>query len=149
MIREFYAVTSTSLYRVVDSDPEDRGRPTATKISCRSDSRIPVGGKIGGGELLSIGKQLIPFIPEGGGTTSYERRIELVNVRYWVMNSSFIVGLFLDEKVAQGCFASKGLERADPRWRKETEEVLASIPDDHPTLVVCRDQHLGLVFAKA
>ncbi len=102
MIHEFYAVTQTSIYKV--SDQREDGYPEIVKIALKGKSKMPVGHKLSGGPMVAICKFLILYIPEGGGITSFERRIENVNTRYWGGNTSFIVALFKDEEGARKCF---------------------------------------------
>ena len=95
--------------------------------------------------MLAICRQLIPFIPEGGGITSFERRIEMVNTRYWGTPSATIVALFATLEEALAIVNSKKLNHCDVRWMTQTQAVLELIGEDHPTFVVCHDVNLGLV----
>ena len=104
MIHEFLAVTMTSVYHVkdgIDEKGNQYGGPTAQKIALRGESKVPVGGHLKNGTMLAICDQLIMYIPEGGGITSFERKIELVNTRYWGGNSSQIVALFLVDEIEE------------------------------------------------
>ena len=113
--------------------------PALEKIALNGESSIPVGEKhVGNGQLLSIGKQLILFIPEGGGYLgSLERRVEMVNTRYHTFNTSLVVALFIKKTEALKCFNSKDLKECDERWIKETKEVLQAIGKEHPAFSIC------------
>lgn len=143
-ITDFYATTLTSVYHVRAKDPL---YPTAEKIALRGKSEVGVGGKLQKGTMLAVCDQLILYIPEGGGYTSFERRIEKVNSRYWGENSSPIVGLFLTATEAVDCLASADLQPADTRWLSETKNVLEVIGDDHPCIYVCHHPGLSLLPA--
>src|SRR5271157_1675847 len=103
MLDQFFVVTMTSLYRVFAL--RDEAEPQMEKVALREDeeSRIGVGQKLSG-PMLSVGKQLVAFIPEGGGITSFERELGKVNTRYWLHNTSFVAALFLKEVDAQVYF---------------------------------------------
>ena len=144
VLRKFYAVTLTSLYEV-----EVLGKkiPVLEKLALRGESSIPVGGKfIGEDKILSIGRQLILFIPEGGGYIgSFERKIEQVNTRYWGAQTSPIIALFLKKNEAEKCFKSENQQECDTRWVKETKEVLKAIGEEHPAFSICHWPEMELV----
>ena len=143
MLKKFYAVTKTSVYYVrIDLK---LGSPELTKIALRGDSRIPVGGKITDGTMLSVGEQLIPFIPEGGGVTSFRREIAMVNTRWWGTNTSDVVALFLCKNAALTCHKAKRKKPCDNRWRKETIGVLRAIGKEHPHCSVSTDPSCRLM----
>ena len=131
-LKEFFAVTSTSVYHVKGFTSAG---VTATKIALRDQSRVSVGGKLTG-PMMAIRSQLIAYIPEGGGITSYQRKIELVNTSWWTGNSSPIVALFKDKKSAMACNAQENLSPCDYRWLKETIGVLQLIGEDHPVFYI-------------
>jgi hypothetical protein len=152
MLETFFVVTTTSLYRVLARDPAAHGGPSAEKIALRTESKLKVGDKLSGGDMLSIGKRLISFIPEGGGTTSLQRRIEMVNVTYHLKQSSSIVALFLTEEAARVCFATGSQTPGDSHWRADTEAVMSLLDDKHPTISVClyaASEFLGFKFSDA
>ena len=140
-LKEFFAVTETSVYRVT---MEDSLPAVATKISLRGSSRVAVGEKFSG-PMLAICNQLITYIPEGGGLTSFQRNIESVNTRWWTGNSSPIVALFKDEKSALECSSQKDLKPCDERCLKETIEVLRAIGESHPAFSICSYPGLRLL----
>ncbi len=130
MLKEFYAVTMTSVYRaLIDGS---MGSPALTKIAARDRSRVVIGGKINNGSMLSVGMYLKLFIPEGGGTTSFKREIGLVNTKYWGGGTSAVVALFLTKEDALACNEAQEHRPCDPRWRKETVDVLRAIGKNHP-----------------
>ena len=145
MLRKFYAVTGTSVYFVKDRMSKTDAVPMARKIALKSDSDIGVGQVLRHGTLLAITERLQMYIPEGGGITSFQRKIEKVNTRYWGGHSSDIVALFTSKEEAMKCFESDDLVPRDPRWKAETEDVLSKIGDDHPTFYVCKYPGLSLL----
>ena len=118
MLKEFFTVTMTSIYHVKDSD--EYGCPSAVKIALNGESKFPVGTRLRGGSMLAICQYLQMYIPEGGGITSFQRKIEAVNTRYWGGGTSPIVGLFLKLEDAKSCFGEKDLQPLDPRWQEKT-----------------------------
>jgi hypothetical protein len=133
ILAKFYAVTvsdkSASIYCV-----EDAISPTATKIGLRGESKLKVGAQLTN-QMISVGKWLEAFTPEGRGpmSTSFERDITKVNYAYRTGGmTTYVAALFLEEEQARSCFEHTDIEPSDPRWIKETAEVLAAIGDDHP-----------------
>lgn len=154
MIHQFFAVThveaneshpgATSLYKVEDDD--GKGNPFAEKLALQGESKSPVGGRMGDSyPLLAICRYLQFFLGEGGGITSYERRIEQVNTSWWGRNTAPIVALFFDEDDARKCFECDELQPADERWRDGTRAVLDEIGPDHPVFTVCTYPGLQLM----
>jgi len=140
MFNEFFAVTTTSVYRVF----YDKGKhvASATKIASNGKSEVPVGHDLKGGYMIAICDQLIAYCPEGSGRTSptstFERKIEMVNTTFWGGRTSKIIALFETEAEACSCLSgNKNLEPCDPRWRAETKEVLTKIGDNHPGFEIC------------
>jgi hypothetical protein len=146
-IKEFYAVTQTSVYRVSEGK---NGGPSVKKVFLKGDSSLPVGHSfnVGPGTLVSIGRQIISFIPEGGGQTSFQRKIEMVNTRYWLCNTSFVTALFFTKKEALACVVYKKLKPCDKRWLKQTKLVITAIGDDHKLFPVCHYKEMALIQEK-
>jgi hypothetical protein len=145
MIHQFYAVTTTSVYFVKDRRSKEDPRPLARKIALRGESELSVGTELANGTMIAITKQLQAYIPEGGGITSFQRRIEDVNTQYWGGHSSNIVALFTAKKKAMECFAHSDLQCCDPRWIEETKQVISKIGKDHPSFEVCKWKDLALL----
>ena len=143
----FFAVTATSIYRVVAED--GKGRAFAEKIALKGESKFPVGHKIEDGMMIAIARCLQAYIPEGhswlSSQTSFERRLEDVHSSWWRTGTSPIVALFLSEEAAQACFEQPDLVPCDPRWIDQTKEVLASVGEEHPTISVCHYPKLALI----
>lgn len=97
MLHVFYAVTLTSLYEVKDRRNSTDPSPVAKKIALKGESNIPIGSELENGTMIAITCQIQAYIPEGGGMTSIQRRIEDVNTRYWGGHSSAIVALFTNK----------------------------------------------------
>ena len=144
MIHQFYAVTNTSVYFVKDKE-KNGPNPFARKIALKGESAILVGEDLEGAMMIAITKQLQAYIPEGGGMTSFQRRIEGVNTRYWGGHSSNIIALFTSKKKAMECFHSEDLVDCDSRWIEDTKRVLRLIGDNHPTFEVCHWGDLALI----
>lgn len=143
MIHQFYAVTLTSVYFVKDQMCPSDPSPFARKIALKGESRMALGNELRG-YMLAVTTQLQMFTPEGGGYGSFERKIEMVNTRYWGGHSSPIVALFTTKHMAMKCFKQTDLVECDPRWHTQTKHVLNQIGDEHPKFEVCR--HPGLTL---
>jgi len=126
-LKVFFAVTTTSLYRIewLVNVP----MPVVKKIAMAGQSDVPVGQIITGGYNLGImDKGLVLY-----GT---DRELpEQVDTRYWGGGTSAIVALFLQEDTARECLNSGDLKSLNPRWRQQTEETLEAIGDNHPRFV--------------
>ena len=142
LLKEFYAVTATSVYHVEYDERKVQAR--ATKIVLKGESRVKF-RKVLSGPMLAIIKWLQFYIPEGGGYSSYERRVEKVNVRYWLGNTSNIVALFFNEEEARSCLLNnKNLLSCDPRWLDSTKKVIETIGHEHPVFEVCEYEDMKL-----
>lgn len=144
MLNHFFAVTMTSIYEV--KDRQGNLSPFVKKIVNSGKSTIPVGVTIEGGTMLSIGLQLIVFIPEGGGITSFQRQAGQVNTRFWGGLTSFVVALFLNENEARACLGSDDIESCDPRWIEKTKEVIDKIGEEHPVFSICHSPGMELIL---
>ncbi len=142
-LKEFYAVTATSVYHV-EYDKSKIIQALATKIALRGKSKVKL-GKVLSGPMLAIAKWLQFYIPEGGGLTSYERKVERVNTRYWLGNTSFVVALFFNEVEARDCLlVYDNLLPCDPRWLDSTKKVIEAIGREHPVFEVCEYEDMKL-----
>jgi hypothetical protein len=144
VLDKFYAVTRTSLYELTHA----KGEGIATKIAMRDNSRIAVGERLEGGPVVSVGEQLITFVPEKYGPASpmagFEYDIANVNTRYWGVNSSSIIALFTSKRKAQACLRHDDGVIKDPRWIDETKEVIRCIGPDNHMWSVTRSPRLAL-----
>lgn len=140
-IDEFFAVTETSVYHVRTKG--DDGEPCVVKIALRGNSSIPVGQRLSKTQMISIGKQIIGYIPEKYGSlhqlTGVERDISRVNTTFWGGNTSFVVALFENEADAMKCFDSSDLKPCDSRWIGQTKRVLELIGENHPVFFIPHD----------
>lgn len=121
MLREFLAVTMTSVYHVRDGMNESGSfSPTATKIAVRGESKIPVGQKLElkGGNLIAICDQLVFCRRDEKGRVHFSEKHGC--------HSSLIVALFTDPRRARECFAHHDLSPCDARWENETLSVLTA-----------------------
>ena len=137
-LEEFFAVTKTSVYRV-SSQKDEKGFPVVEKIALRGESAVPVGGRLHNGHLVGIMKTEINLYYEDyspfSGRREQPQRPEEVNIHYWGGHTSPIVALFLNKEEAMSCFNSENQKNCDPRWRKQTEETLGAIGDNHPVFI--------------
>jgi len=151
-LQVFFAVTMTSIYRVVaHGKTKYQPYPYAKKIGLRGESQLPLGTVIDDGMMIAVAKHLQSYIPEGHSMvscqTSYVRNLADVNTMWWKTGTSPIVALFLKKREALDCFEQTDLVPCDPRWLDQTKAVIAAIGDDHPTFTVCRFPGLGLPVA--
>jgi hypothetical protein len=142
MLKRFFAVTITSIYEITDGS--EAPSFLAKKIALRGDSELPVGQILTGGTMVSIGKQIIVFIPEGGGITSFQRQVGRVNTCFWGGQTSAIVALFFTEEEARSCLKEEFGFPCDDRWVEQTKAVLTTIGDDHPVFSICNSPGLSL-----
>jgi hypothetical protein len=137
-IEEFYAVTETSAYQV-SSEKDSDNTPIVEKIDMVGKSMVSIGDRLHGGSLVGIMKDgLVLYLEDYKWFSKHERpqRPEDVSIAFWGGRTSPIVALCLKKDDALTCLHSKGLKRCDPSWRKETEEVLQKISDDHPVFIL-------------
>lgn len=149
-LEEFFVVTETSTYRVACFGAGDSPYPYAEKIAVHGESEVLVGHKISG-QMIAVAKFLQCFTPEGHGAisplTSVERRLEMVNTRWWGAGTSKIIALFLTSAEAEACTSQSDLEPCDLRWLEQTKITLAAIGENHPMISICHYRDLGLLEA--
>ncbi len=95
--------------------------------------------------MLAIAKDFILFVPEGCGTTSYQREVMMVNRFYWSYQTNNIVALFLAHSDAVACSASSDLKPCDSRWLGSTIEVLKAVGDKHPNCSISNAPDFWLI----
>ena len=138
MLREFFAVTRTSVYHVM------AGKPAAEKIAMKRESSVVIGDTLQNGTMIAICTLLISYIPEGkdphvrGDESVFQREIEKVDPIYWGGHSSAIVALFKTKDGALACFKIENLRMCDSRFEDETLAVCKAIGDEHPDFYVCK-----------
>ncbi len=152
MLERFFAVTTTSIYEVNDGGGV-RHLPVVKKIALRGRSDIIVGGTLEAAGMVSVGSQIITFIPQAissvtTGDPCVQRELGLVNPRYRGGNTSSVVALFLTEAEARSCLDQNSDVVCDPRWLKQTETVIAAIGDNHPKFSVSHTPELALIQQK-
>lgn len=144
MLTHFYAVTasesSSSLYKVSRKFEAGTVSVEVEKLALRGESAVPVGGRFGG-RLLAVCKWLVAYTPEAP-----IKKIDETDPKYWDRFTNLIVALFLNEGEAQKCFKNeKETIPCDPRWDKETREVIDAIGYNHPQFCVGRKSDLRLL----
>jgi hypothetical protein len=135
-LERFFAVTNTSVYEVICVD----NKAKVIKKMLRGESSIPIGGELTGGPMVSVGKQLIMFTPEGDKT-----QITDIKVDSRGGNTSLVVALFLKEKDAVDCFNAGDGVGCDKRWLNQTKGVLNLIANNHPAFSVSKSPSFSLV----
>jgi hypothetical protein len=140
MLKEFFAVTRTSIYHV-----QDRGQygASAVKVALRGGSKIPARTDIAKGGMIAICQNLQAFVPERHDRRK-ERRAGKSRAGKWDFQTSGIVALFLDFEAAAACLEENG-NLCDARWLDSTKAVLAAIGEKHPSFFVCHDPDLDLL----
>ncbi len=133
-LREFFAVTETSVYRI-SSERDEKGWPIVEKIALRGESAVKLGGRLHNGHFVGIMKDEINLY-DAVWREGRPQRPDEVNIVHWGGHTSPIVGLFLNRKEAMRCFKSKNQKNCDSRWRKQTEETLKAIGDNHPVFIL-------------
>lgn len=131
-MRYFHAVTlalgdegerlGVSEYRI----SVNGGRPILRKVKLNGASALPVGESLAGKSMLAVGTKLILFDPVGENGTII-RQVELIPEDQWGERTSWVVALFLDERLAEKCFATPSLIPNDQRWHEETKRVLVTL----------------------
>lgn len=143
VLKEFYATTRTSVYRVEYDEKKKQAK--ATKVALKGESKIKI-GKTMSGPMLAVARWLQFYIPEGGGITSYERKVEKVNTGHWLDNTSNVVALFFEEVEAKDCLLIyDNLLPCDPRWLDSTKKVIDAIGREHPVFEICEYEGLRLL----
>ncbi len=143
MLEEFYVTTNTSVYHVEYDKKHNQAK--ATKIALKGESKVKL-GQVLDGPMVAIARWLQFYVPEGGGLTSYERKLEMINTKWWFGNTSNIVALFFEEEKARSClFDNNDLFSCDPRWLDSTRKVVDAIDHKHPVFEVCEFEDLRLL----
>lgn len=143
---EFFAVTTTSVYRVSDEKDED-GIPIVEKIALKGQSKILVGGRLKNGYLVGISRDRIclyqdeEMSPYASINKEHPRPLEEVNTFFWGGTTSPIIALFFKKDEALKCLNSPDLKYCDPRWKEQTKEVLATIGNNHPVFILSKKEY--------
>lgn len=130
-LQVFFAVTKNSIYQIRHLGDH----ATARKIAIKKETpgSIAVGEILPNGTHISIGERIAAYNPKKG-----ERQLELLARKYVGSETSAVVGLFMSRGRAEACFRWEDRKFYDPRWMRETNEVLSAIGEDHPTVYVSR-----------
>ena len=127
MLKEFFAVTRTSVYHV--RDDAQRGA-SAVKVALRGGSDIPVKTDIARGRMIAICHNLQAFVPERGKShvQDYVKGPPKKDLAgSWDFHTSGIVALFFDKEAATTCLEIGDGDLCDARWLESTKAVLAAI----------------------
>ena len=134
MLEEFWAVTRTSVYHI-QAKGNARTSPSAIKVAQHSPSQTPIGTKLQGAQMISVGKQIICYVLDKHA----QRDINSISMSHWGGQTSLVVALFTDKTRAMRCSKESNLQPCDPRWQKESKAVLDAIGKDHPIFFVPHD----------
>src|SRR5438552_16445424 len=98
MLKEFFAVTRTSVYHVRD---DSRQGASAVKMALRGGSDIPVKTDIARGGMIAICHNLQAFVPERHGKSHVQDYVKGPPKKdlagSWDLHTSGIVALFVDK----------------------------------------------------
>lgn len=143
----FWAVTKTSVYSIFDGD-DDQG-VLVEKIKIRDG----VESKIGLGYQKLCDYLLLGTILQFLSKKDVASRETLVNLQELNINripcgsgTSRVVALFAREQDALACFRSWYRQPGDPRWQRQTSEVLDLVGKDHPYIVVYEKGYFAIQF---
>ncbi|MFA6047576.1 MAG: hypothetical protein WCV59_00535 [Parcubacteria group bacterium] len=141
-LHQFFVVTLTSLY-LVSEEKNKEHFPTVKKIALRegTTSEMAVGMMLRNGNLVAV-------TPGGIGLYSAHWTEGEKRPTYYEVNDNRhgghttpVVALFLDENKARKCLRARKYRHCDPRWKKQTKEVLDAIGDNHLVFVIeCREE---------
>lgn len=150
VLHEFFAVTTTSVYRVSDQKDGD-GVPLVEKIAKKGDGRVAVGGRLRDGGLVAVTRLGLFLysddLPSRGRAGNRPARLEEVNMLFWGGHTSRLVGLFLRKEDALICFELGDAADASPLChRRHTLAVLLAIGTDHPTFTLSKDPRFAFIF---
>lgn len=148
-LKEFFAVTLTSVYRV-NERKDLNGFPLVEKIAQRGASHVGVGGRLKNGELVAVTRRgLIVYsddLPSRGRPGDRPAKPEEVNTMFWGGHTSPLVALFLEEEDARKCLVWGSDRELDPLWWNFTRDTLAAIGDGHPTFILSDHPSFAFIF---
>jgi hypothetical protein len=149
MLKEFFAVTRTSVYHVQDHAQHG---VSAVKVALRGGSDIPVKTDIARGGMIAICHNLQAFVPERHGKSHVQGYLKgppkKDRTGAWDFHTSGIVALFFDKEAATTCLEIGDGGLCDARWLKSTKAVLAAIGEGHPSFYVSHDPDMDLLRPK-
>jgi hypothetical protein len=136
LIREFFAVTRTSIYQV-SRDEADAVTVKKIKLHDGKHSAAPVGISLKRDAFLAVTHGRGLFFYHDGGVDVQSAKppghgplAEEVNPNFWQNGTSSVIALFLKEEDANRCLASGVMNIRDVQWRNCTEAVLRAINGD-------------------
>lgn len=148
MIREFFVVTDSAVYRA--SDKVKGKGPIVEKIALRGQLDIPP-DKSENGELVVPETGMISFKYKDYHLFSKPSPFEPRRFDYRkpfdhdTLPYALIVALFIDKDSALNCLRQGRLEIDDDRWIEESHTVLKEIGDRHSVFVVERIGTLAVI----
>jgi hypothetical protein len=143
-LRTFYAVTTTSLYRVDLTGRLFSRRPSVTKLYCDGQSILQAGDDLAQSvkksARLAVTKRGLHVVVRFGSESwdaAWERTTS--SPAGITLKTSPIVGLFLGYDRALACYETGDRQVADSRWAFRTAEVVSAIGTGHPVFFVPPD----------
>ncbi|MCK5212140.1 hypothetical protein KAJ89_05550 [Candidatus Parcubacteria bacterium] len=134
---EFFAVTTTSLYRVSDERDKESSFPIVEKIAIKpgKKSGVSVGTRLKNGHLIGVTPKGIILYDEDHPRSGQRQKPEMVNTAFWGGHTSPIVALFIDKNEAIACLNAKNT--IDPSdWVRKTDETLKAISNSNSIFVL-------------
>lgn len=145
----FFAVTLNSLYLAA---LDERGSPYILKLLGHEQPEAPPVSRLSG-ELLAVAAVGLFFYRQDyspfSGPRLRPQRPEQVNVNNWSGGTSGIIALFADYSQALRAHQQASSDMLDPRWRTQTEFVLAAIGQDHPKFILSDSPNLRFRYSDA
>ena len=151
-LKEFFAVTLSSVY-CVSSERNEDGGPTIQKINGSTTGAVKIG------ELLPAGEHDTVIVTRSGKDFQHNKlhvcHPDVILPKYQICldvsaRTSLIVGLFLDRDDALDCFEVDEKQVYDECWNEDTATTEMAIGFNHPDFQVfdfdCqidRNRHLG------
>jgi len=140
-LREFFAVTWTSLYRVACNENPGESTPIVEKMALRNNSNLPVGKRLRNGRFVGVRRDCICLYEDEQASDSRRPRPpEELSTYFYGGHTTPIVALFLRRRDAERCLRTGSTICLDPRWKKQTLAVVRAIGDDHPVFILSRGQ---------
>lgn len=153
-LKEFYAVTATGIWRV-SAERDEAGTPVVERIGKRQcDPPHAIGQRLMPWldvQLQPDEKLLVGVSTLGLYLYYHPERWPVEKVKGPLLGDHTLglAALFLDRADAEFCLRCRGSfasEHFDPRWARETKQVIEAIGKDHPTFVVSTSAGFGFGF---
>jgi len=132
MLKYFWAVTRNSVFLAFYNKTEEADYVSHfTEIRSRKKNLKAERSEGGQAPMLSVGGWLQLYSPRNIKEKSLADSLQVD----WRNGTDDVVALFLTEEEAVACWHENDplqMKPCDPRWHRQTKEVLARISNDHP-----------------